>query len=99
MRQCTIVILISVLSLIDGTMTLCWVLFTDATELNPIMKPLIDCHPIIFLVIKTGTVTFFLIILWIFRKNRLARIGLNLLLVIYFSVVIYHGWAIVKFVI
>jgi hypothetical protein len=101
MKDCqvlTLVLLIGVLNLIDGAMTLGWVILTDTTESNPLLEPLLDCCPMNFLIIKMTFVTLCLVVLWTFRRSKLSQVGIVLLLVAYLSIVVYHAWAVIKFV-
>lgn len=101
MNRCNVaalILLISVLNVVDGLMTLGWVLLTEATEFNPFMKPLIACSPFVFIVTKTVVVSLGLLVLWLYRRRPLSKIGLLIILAFYTCVVIYHGWAIVHFV-
>jgi hypothetical protein len=94
----TLILLTSVLNVVDGLMTLGWVLLTDATEFNPFMKPLIESNPVVFIIFKTVAVTCCLSVLWAHRQHWLSKIGMIMISVAYTAVVIYHTWAMVHFI-
>ncbi len=92
------IIAIGVCNMFDGLMTLYWVSYTTATEFNPILRPLLDAHPMGFIAAKTVVVTILLGTFWVGRNRKLAHVGLILLLCCYVGVVIYHTWAVCRFI-
>ncbi len=83
-------VLIMLSSLVDALATL-WYIQHGGAEANPLMQYCIDIHISVFLYIKlimTGTGT--MILLLFLPTSRLARAGIQIILWVYWFILMYH---------
>jgi hypothetical protein len=85
-----------VLNVIDGILTIVWILTGGAIESNPLMNYLIQLHPVLFIITKMTVVSLGILFLWHFRQKALAVIGISIAFICYYAVTVYHfgaiGW-------
>lgn len=79
-----------ILNLLDAVMTLYWIWSGQAIEGNPLMAPVIAAHPVLFVVVKSALVGAGSLLLWTFRKRRLAVVGMFMSFMLYYCVLLYH---------
>tara|TARA_R110002060_G_scaffold2728_2_gene4461 strand:- start:80 stop:469 length:390 start_codon:yes stop_codon:yes gene_type:complete len=84
-------IMLLFLNIVDAMATLYWVENKLATETNPLMHAWIQLSPDLFITVKITLVTMGTILLWTFRKHRLAYWGGIILLLLYSLVMLVHG--------
>ena len=89
--------LIYILSVVDGALTIFWVLSNLAEEANPLMDYLIRQAPVLFMLVKTTLVALGVTLLWRFRARTLALGGIVACFFIYAAIVAYHLNAIQHF--
>jgi hypothetical protein len=81
---------IYILSVIDGVLTIFWVLSDLAVEANPLMDHLITQDPVLFMVVKIALVALGVSLLWRFRARPLALFGIFACFLIYTTIFIHH---------
>ena len=79
-----------VLNMLDGILTIGWIQFGQAIELNPLMDYLLATHPVLFIFTKMLLVCLGVLLLWRFRAKTAAVISIYLSLVVYSGVLLYH---------
>lgn len=79
-----------VLNIADALFTVYWVESGRGTEANPLLQPLTEGHPLLFIVIKLALVSLGLWLLWRLRQCYLAVTSIMLSFVAYYWVVLYH---------
>ena len=89
---------IYILSVIDGVLTIFWVLSDLATEANPLMNHLITQDPVLFMVVKIALVTLGVTLLWRLRERPLALVGIFTCFLVYATIFIHHLTALGRFV-
>ena len=82
---------IFLLNLLDAGFTLLWVQTGLAREANPLLRTLVHEEWELFLLVKVLFVGMGLWLIWLFRGNRIAALGLPILLAAYLGVVLYHS--------
>ena len=75
--------LVFILNVLDAAFTSIVVGNALATEINPLMRALLEYGIAPFVVIKLLIITISLSVLWKYRKNRLAKIGAVLCVLVY----------------
>ena len=75
--------LLFTLNFLDAVLTIYWVRNGYATEGNHLMATLLDIGDMPFLAVKVGIGAVTAIVLWRWRKMRLAKYGLALALGVY----------------
>ena len=85
-----IVATVIVLNLLDGILTMVWVLSERATEANPFMAPLIEAHPVLFIVVKMALVFLGTYLLWRLRKRALAVVAIFVAFLAYYAILLLH---------
>jgi hypothetical protein len=88
-----IVVLVTVLNVADAVFTVAWVGAGRATELNPLMRWLVEDHPVAFVVLKTALVLLATVLLWRYRQRPLAVIGLFAAFILYYWITVHHLWS------
>ena len=88
---------IYILSVIDGVLTIFWVLSKRATEANPLMNHLISQNPVLFMVVKIALVALGITLLWRFRERPLATWGIVACFLIYSTIFVHHLAALTRF--
>ena len=79
-----------VLNLLDGIFTLIWIEHFGATELNILMKDLVENSPLLFMLVKLTLVSLGTLFLWRQRSNWLAVVSLFVAFFSYFWVLLVH---------
>lgn len=75
---------------LDAALTVCALEFGDATEANPLMALLLAHGTVQFVVIKHLLVSMGLLVLWRYRRLRLARAGVWAVVPVYPLIVLYE---------
>jgi hypothetical protein len=76
--------------MLDGVLTIGWIEFGRAVELNPLMDYLLGTHPLLFIFIKMLLVGLGVLLLWRLRARAWAVISLYACLAVYSTVLLYH---------
>jgi hypothetical protein len=79
-----------IMNFLDAVFTLYWVEGGWATELNPVMAEALYMGPMAFILIKIGLVSLAVALLWIRRKEKIARLLVPPLTFVYCCVVTIH---------
>ena len=79
-----------ILSVLDGIMTIIWVLGDFAEEANPLMGMLIARDPVIFMAVKILLVSLGITLLWRLRARPLAVFGIFVCFIVYCSIMLHH---------
>lgn len=82
--------LLFTLNFLDAVLTIYWVRNGYATEGNHLMATLLDIGDMPFLAVKVGIGAVTAIVLWRWRKMRLAKYGLALALAVYIGLMGIH---------
>jgi hypothetical protein len=82
--------LLFALNFLDAVLTLYWVRNGFATEGNQLMATLLDIGDMPFLVVKVAIGAVTAVVLWRWRKFRLAKYGLTVALAVYISLMGIH---------
>ncbi len=85
-----IVATVIVLNLIDGVLTLYWVMSGMAVEANPLMDVLLERHPLLFILLKLGLVMMGTYLLWRLRRRAAAVVAIFLVFLVYYWVLLLH---------
>ena len=78
------------MSVIDGILTLIWVLMRYAEEANPLMNYFLQLHPTLFMLVKIGLVALGTSLLWRYRLQPLAVAGVSVCFVVYAVILLVH---------
>jgi len=81
---------ILVLNLVDGVFTMIWVEFSQAQELNFMMRDLVHTSALSFMLVKLTLVSLGTLFLWRYRSNALAVISLFVAFFSYYWVLLIH---------
>lgn len=82
--------LVFLLNAADAVFTVYWVVGGDSWETNPLMELLLGIHPVIFVSVKLLLVALGSWLLWRYRRQRVAVIGLFCLFIVYYWLLIIH---------
>lgn len=82
--------LLFALNFLDAVLTIYWVRNGFATEGNHLMATLLDIGDMPFLAVKIAIGTVTAVVLWRWRKFRLAKYGLAVALAVYISLMGIH---------
>ena len=82
--------LLFALNFLDAVLTIYWVRNGFATEGNHLMATLLDIGDLPFLAVKVAIGTVTAVVLWRWRKVRLAKYGLAVALFVYISLMGIH---------
>ena len=85
---CSVLVLVG--NLVDGLCTLVLLQLNLAREANPLMAWVYGMSPVSFMVTKLGIVQFGLLLLFMQRHLRAARVGLQVGAAAYMWIVAYH---------
>jgi hypothetical protein len=85
-----VVAAVVVLNMLDGILTIGWIEFGRAVELNPLMDYLLGTHPVLFILIKMLLVCLGVLLLWRFRSRASAVLSIYLCFVVYSGILLYH---------
>ena len=77
-------------NVLDGILTIHWILERRASEANPLMASLIDVHPVLFMTGKLTLVLLGSVLLWRLRRQPLAVCSLFAVFLVYYFVILYH---------
>lgn len=86
----TLVVILS-LNVIDAVVTLFWVSTGRASEANPLMAPLLQGNAVLFVLVKLSLVMLGVLVLWRFRRRRLAVVGIILVFLVYYAALLLHA--------
>lgn len=81
---------ILVLNLLDAVFTVIWVEFSQAQEMNFMMRDLVHTNALSFMLVKLTLVSLGTLFLWRYRSNALAVISLFLAFFSYYWVLLIH---------
>ena len=84
------IVAIFLLNVVDGLLTLLWVGMGIAQEANPLMDLLIGFHPAIFMSGKLALVALGIALLWRHLRLGVTVVAIFLLLLVYYSLLLYH---------
>ncbi len=79
-----------VLNLCDAVLTLLWVEAGFAREANPLIREIVENHPLLFVVVKLGVVMLSTLLLWRLRARPLAVVGIFSAFLVYYWILVYH---------
>jgi len=79
-----------ILNVIDGILTIIWVLTNKSTEANPMMDILIQVNPVLFITVKMALVLLGSYLLWRYRKQAAAVVAIFLAFIVYYAILILH---------
>jgi hypothetical protein len=85
-----IIVAILIFNLFDAVFTLIWVWCCRAQEANPLLRPLLVEHPVLFVVVKLGLVSFSSFLLWRFRHYPLTVVAIFMIFIVYYALLLYH---------
>ncbi|MGD8643766.1 MAG: DUF5658 family protein [Chromatiales bacterium] len=78
------------LNVLDAAFTLFWVHAGLARETNPLMRWLVNEHPVAFTLSKLTLVGLGTLLLWRARSRALAVIGIVAVFLVYYAILIHH---------
>ncbi len=81
---------ILVLNVFDAAFTLYWVNAGLAKEANVLLRYLVEHSPLLFIAVKFALVLAGVIVLWRYRYNRFAVVGIFIAFLVYYSLLLYH---------
>ena len=79
-----------VLNLLDAGLTVLWVHADLADEANPLIRHLVEEHPIVFVVAKMALVGLGTGLLWMRRHRPAAVVGIFAVFLVYYALLLYH---------
>jgi hypothetical protein len=85
-----IVVFVIVLNLLDGLLTIFWVISGQAEEANPLMAELIQMHPVVFIAGKLALVMLGTYLLWRLRYRATAVISIFVVFLVYYALLLLH---------
>ena len=85
-----ILAMIFIMSVFDGVLTILWVLSAQAVEANPLWANLLEFHPLVFMVAKTGLVGGGVYLLWRHRLLVASVLATFALFLVYYTLIVYH---------
>ena len=77
-------------NVLDGILTLFWVVTGRAVEANPFMADLLLIHPVVFMMSKMLLVMLGLCFLWLNRKSAFAIISIFFIFFVFYMVILHH---------
>jgi hypothetical protein len=81
---------IIVLNVLDAIFTMIWVQAGLANEANVLLEDLVSNHTVLFMVVKLVLVSLGSILLWRYRMQPLAVVGLFFVFLAYYYILLYH---------
>ena len=87
---CGIIRAILILNLLDAILTMLWVHTGLAQEANPLLKPIVYHHALLFITVKVALGSFGTWLLWQYRHRALAVIGTFSVFIAYYAVFLHH---------
>ncbi len=85
-----IVAAVFTLNVIDGVLTIIWLITERASESNPLMDNLFQVHPVLFIIVKIALVLLGTALLWRLRRHPMAVVAIFLAFIVYYAILIYH---------
>lgn len=85
-----IIATVFVFNVLDGLLTIYWIVTGQATEANPLMEEVLDISPALFMAVKLGLVGLGSILLWRTRDSPVAVVSVFLLFMVYYFLLLYH---------
>jgi hypothetical protein len=85
-----LVVAIIVLNILDAIFTLFWVNAGMAREANVLLRHLVHNHPVLFVIIKFTLVLAGTYVLWKYRYNKYAVLGMFGVFIIYYALLLHH---------
>jgi cytochrome bd-type quinol oxidase subunit 2 len=82
--------LVVVLNLVDAVFTLVYTHGGVAVESNPLMRGVLESHPVLFMAAKLALVSLGVLLLWRLRHRGAAVVGLVATSTTYVGLVLYH---------
>ena len=86
----TMIFLVFLLNAADAVFTVYWIVGAETRETNPLMDLLLGIHPLVFVVVKLLLVAMGSYLLWRFRRQRVAVVGIFVLFIVYYWLLIVH---------
>lgn len=77
-------------NVIDGILSIVWILSGKAIETNPFLETLINQHPLLFMVTKLTLVVLGVILLWRLKHHPLAIVSIFIVFLLYYYVLLIH---------
>ncbi len=77
-------------NVIDGILTIIWILSGNAIETNPLLESLVNQHPLLFMITKLSLVVLGVILLWRLKHHPLAIISIFIVFLLYYYVLLIH---------
>ena len=78
------------LNLLDAGFTLLWVRHDLADEANPLIRGLVEAHPVIFVAMKMTLVGLGAALLWMRRDRPAAVVAIFAVFLVYYALLLYH---------
>ena len=88
----TMIFLVFLLNAVDAVFTVYWITGAESWETNPLMDLLLGIHPVVFVAVKLLLVALASVLLWRYRRQRVAVIGIFGLFIVYYWLLIGHLW-------
>jgi hypothetical protein len=85
-----IVVAVFALNVLDGVLTLYWIVEGRAREANPLMAGLIHLDPLVFMLGKLALVVLGSILLWRLRRWPAAVVAIFGVFLVYYCLTLYH---------
>jgi hypothetical protein len=79
-----------VMNLLDASLTLYWVRAGWAHEANTLIERLVEEHAVLFVSVKLGLVSAGSWLLWEYRRQPTAVVGIFVAFVVYYLVLLHH---------
>jgi len=86
----TMIFLVFLLNAADAVFTVYWIVGAETWETNPLMDLLLGIHPVVFTAVKLLLVALGSYLLWRYRRQRAAVIGIFALFIVYYWLLIVH---------
>ena len=86
----TMLFIVFLLNAADAVFTVYWIVGKDSWETNPIMDHLLGIHPIVFVTVKLLLVALGSFLLFRYRRQRMAVVGIFGLFIVYYWLLIWH---------
>ena len=81
---------IFILNVIDGVLTVFWVVSGQASEANPLMDELLNLSPPLFMLGKLSLVGLGSVLLWRHRERPGVVVSIFMLFLVYYWLLLYH---------
>ena len=77
-------------NVLDGILTLVWVVTGRAVEANPFMADLLLVHPVVFMAGKMLLVMLGLCFLWLNRQSAFAIVSIFFIFFVFYLIILHH---------